>query len=184
MLKCGCIRGRRGMRPASPHRHWVWRQKCTAVEAYGERHAPQSVKEYLMTPWPVTLVLVLGMLGLGVSQARTADVRTDTVSGLWAVAIEQPRAGCRWEGHVRLAQKGKRIAGSGEAKPVARGRHCAALNGEIKGTRQGARVRFGFATGRLGTADFTGTVGGGGWTMDGRWRTRSAAGRWRAERAR
>ena len=136
------------------------------------------------SPSLFVMTLVLGMIGFGMSQPRAADAPPNSVAGLWAVAIEQPRTRCRWEGHVRLAQKGHRITGSGEAKPVGRNRRCSPLKGNIEGANDGSLVRFGFATGRLGVADFEGTLGDGGRTMSGGWRTRSAAGQWAAERAR
>ena len=137
---------------------------------------------------PLELMMPLGLamigLGFGLAQPRAAEAPGISVAGLWAVVIEQPRRRCRWEGSVRLEQRGDRIAGSGEAKPVGHNRRCPLLKGKIDGKVDGNSVRFGFATGRLGVADFEGTLGEGGRTMSGRWRGRSAAGQWRAERAR
>jgi len=133
----------------------------------------------------LVMTLVLGMVGLGLdlAQSRAADAQPNSVAGLWVVVIEQPRTRCRWEGSVRLDQEGSRIIGSGAAKPVGRNRRCPPLKGNIEGAHEGDRVRFGFAMGRLGAADFEGTLGDGGRTMNGRWQGRSAAGPWRAGRA-
>jgi hypothetical protein len=43
-------------------------------------------------------------------------------------------------------------------------------------------VRFGFATGRLGRAEFSGRVVKGGAEMQGDWSARAAAGQWAAAR--
>ncbi len=137
-----------------------------------------------MTPSPPILISAMFGFALGMSGSLAAEPPPKPVAGLWAVAIDQPRTGCRWHGHVRLAQRGRRITGSGKAQPAGRNRRCRPLKGAIDGNVDGNHVRFGFATGELGTADFQGMLDIGGLAMEGRWRARSASGRWWAERAR
>ena len=123
-------------------------------------------------------------LALGLSQPLVAEPPPKSVAGLWAIALEQPRTRCRWEGHVRLAQKGRRLSGSGKAKAVGRNRRCPPLKGNIDGEVDGNSVRFGFAMGRLGVAEFEGALGDGGRIVAGRWWGPTASGLWWAERAR
>jgi hypothetical protein len=128
-----------------------------------------------------SFAISLAVLG-SVLACPLSEARADPTDGAWAVAIEQAGGRCRWEGSVRLAQQGKRIEGSGEARPVA-GKRCPILRGAIEGTVNGRQVRFGFATGGLGTARFDGTLGADARTMTGRWRAGRAAGTWWADRA-
>ena len=137
-----------------------------------------------MTPSPLISILAMFGLALGMSGSYAAEPPPKAVAGLWAVAIEQPRTRCRWEGHVRLAQKGRRLSGSGKAKAVGRNRRCPPLKGNIDGRVDGDSVRFGFAMGRLGVAEFEGALGDRGRTLAGRWRGRAASGLWWASRAR
>lgn len=116
--------------------------------------------------------------------ARAADTRPAAIEGVWHVVIHQDRGRCTWRGTIALAETGERIAGEGGAKPPRHLRRCRALNGAVEGRVEGRRVRFGFATGPLGAADFEGTLGEGRRTMAGTWSARRAAGRWRAERVR
>jgi|GEM_PF-2797468 len=138
-----------------------------------------------MTPWRPMLGLAMLGLALGLSQPGAAEPPPKAVAGLWAIAIaiEQPRTRCRWEGHVRLVQIGRRLTGSGKAKAVGRAPRCPPLEGNIDGKVDGNGVRFGFAMGRLGVAEFEGVLGDGGRTLAGRWRGRAASGLWWAERA-
>ena len=137
-----------------------------------------------MTPWRSMSGLAMLGLALGLSQPGAAEPPPRAVAGLWAIAIEQPRTRCRWEGHVRLVQIGRRLTGSGKAKAVGRAPRCPPLKGDIDGKVDGDGVRFGFAMGRLGVAEFEGVLGDGGRTLAGRWRGRAASGLWWAERAR
>lgn len=127
------------------------------------------------------LFLVLALVG---AQPVMAQDQNATVEGTWAVAIEQPRTRCRWEGHVRLVQRGLKITGSGKAEPVGRSRRCPPLEGDIDGKVDGHSVRFGFATGRLGLVEFEGTLGDRARSLAGRWRGRAASGKWWASPAR
>ncbi len=127
------------------------------------------------------IILVLALVG---AQPVMAQDQNATVEGTWAVAIEQPRTRCRWEGHVRLVQRGLKITGSGRAEPVGRSRRCPPLEGDIDGKVDGDSVRFGFATGRLGLVEFEGTLGDRARSLVGRWRGRAASGKWWASRAR
>ncbi len=104
------------------------------------------------------------------------------VTGIWRVDIEHKRRRCRWQGQVRLDQKGTRLTGSGEAVAPPGQRLCPRLKGAIEGSVSGRQVKFGFATGRLGTGQFDGALAPGGRLLSGTWSAGSAAGTWRAER--
>jgi len=133
---------------------------------------------------PKTNFGIILVLALMLAQPVMAQDQNATVEGTWAVAIEQPRTRCRWEGHVRLAQRGLKITGSGKAEPVGRSRRCPPLEGNIDGKVDGHSVRFGFATGRLGLVEFEGTLGDRARSLAGRWRGRAASGKWWASPAR
>lgn len=107
------------------------------------------------------------------------------LDGSWEVHIVQPRTGCTWKGQIRLTEQAGHIAGRGLATPSAESHapaRCPRLEGEVLGKRRGDIVSFGFATGRLGQADFEGRLDGGEQHMHGTWRTRAAAGQWSAGR--
>ena len=75
--------------------------------------------------------------------------------------IVQPSTGCDWLGEVRLKEQGGVLGGQGSATPSKDSRdprRCPPLKGAVDGTVQGTTVRFGFATGRLGRAEFSGRV--------------------------
>jgi hypothetical protein len=103
------------------------------------------------------------------------------VTGNWQVDIEQKRR-CRWQGQIRLDQDGTMLTGSGEAAPPPAQRFCPRLKGEVEGSVNGAQVNFGFATGRLGTGEFDGTLAPGGEVLSGTWSAGRAVGTWRAVR--
>lgn len=103
------------------------------------------------------------------------------VTGNWQVDIEQKRR-CRWQGHVRLDQDGTTLTGSGEATPPPAQRLCPRLKGVVEGSVNGAQVKFGFATGRLGTGEFDGILAPDGHMLSGTWSAGRAVGTWRAER--
>lgn len=129
-------------------------------------------------------VFVFGLSALALASASTvpaAQHGATNVTGDWTVDIEHPRR-CRWQGRVRLDQNGTELTGNGEAAAPPAQRFCPFLKGEVKGSVDGPRVEFGFATGRLGTGEFAGTLSPGGRRLEGTWTARSAAGNWRAER--
>ena len=107
------------------------------------------------------------------------------LTGRWAVRIVQPATGCDWLGEVRLDERAGVLTGEGSAtatKASRDPRHCPPLKGEVNGSVRGEIVRFGFATGRLGKAEFEGRIAKQGREMQGSWSTRSAAGQWAAAR--
>jgi hypothetical protein len=107
------------------------------------------------------------------------------IDGTWGVRIVQPDTGCEWVGQIRLDEQAGRIAGRGRAAPTSAARQparCPMLEGEVQGERRGDVVRFGFATGRLGKADFAGRLDPDGKVMRGSWSARSASGQWAAGR--
>jgi hypothetical protein len=106
-----------------------------------------------------------------------------TLTGDWGVLIVQPAVGCEWTGVIRLREQAGRITGDGVAEPpigTGRGARCPRLEGQVQGDRRGETVRFGFATGQLGRADFEGRVAAEAKEMTGTWRTRAARGEWSA----
>ena len=103
------------------------------------------------------------------------------VTGNWQVDIEQKRR-CRWQGSIRLDQNGAELTGGGEAVATKGQRFCPNLKGEVEGSVNGAQVKFGFATGRLGTGEFGGTLAPDGRMLSGTWSAGRAVGIWRAER--
>jgi len=119
-----------------------------------------------------------------VATAHTADSSAQpTLTGDWGVLIVQPTTGCEWTGVIRLREQAGRISGDGVAEPpigLGRGTRCPRLEGQVQGDRRGETVRFGFATGQLGRADFEGRVAADAKEMTGTWRTRSARGDWSA----
>lgn len=107
------------------------------------------------------------------------------LTGRWAVRIVQPATGCDWVGEVRLDEKATVLTGEGSAsatKDSRDPRRCPPLKGEVNGSVRGEIVRFGFATGRLGKAEFEGRIVKQGREMQGTWATRSAAGQWAGAR--
>lgn len=114
--------------------------------------------------------------------AAAADAPTRAIEGTWRVVIDQSRGRCGWRGTISLTRTGRRIAGEGQASPSKRQRRCPTLKGAVEGRIEGRQVRFGFATGRLGTAEFEGTLGDKPGIMSGRWSARRASGRWQATR--
>lgn len=114
--------------------------------------------------------------------ALAADPAQLNVTGVWRLDIKQNRRRCQWQGKVRLDQNGTQLTGSGEAAASQAKRFCPRLKGDVEGTVNGAQVKFGFATGRLGTGEFDGAVTTGGRMLRGTWTARSAAGTWQAER--
>jgi hypothetical protein len=118
--------------------------------------------------------------------AGTAEVSAQrAVDGNWGVRIVQPATGCDWVGQIRLSERAGRISGRGQAAPSSEARQparCPRLEGQVEGERRGEVVRFGFATGRLGKADFEGRLDAGEREMHGTWRARSASGQWAAGR--
>ena len=130
----------------------------------------------------VFLLFFVWTCGDAVAQARASAT---SLTGLWAVRIVQPATGCDWLGEVRLNEQGGVLSGQGLARPTKESRdprRCPPLKGAVDGTVQGTTVRFGFATGRLGRAEFTGRVLRGGAQMQGDWSARAAAGQWAAGR--
>jgi len=133
------------------------------------------------------LVAGIGGLALSVaSLARAADAPAAApLTGRWAVRIVQPTAGCDWVGEVRLTERAGALDGEGSAAPTKDSRNprrCPQLKGRIAGSVRGGIVRFGFATGRLGKAEFEGRIVKQGKEMQGSWTARSAAGQWAAAR--
>ena len=125
----------------------------------------------------------LGIVATSISNpVKAADTDVIDVTGNWHVSIEQNRRGCRWQGQVRLDQDGAQLTGSGEAAAPPALRLCPRLKGEIEGSVNGARVKFGFATGRLGTGEFDGALAPEGQVLSGTWSAGRASGVWRAER--
>ncbi len=107
------------------------------------------------------------------------------LTGSWAVRIVQPATGCDWVGEVRLKERSGVLTGEGAASATKASRdprRCPPLKGEVNGAVHGEIVRFGFATGRLGKAEFEGRLVKQGREMHGSWTARSAAGQWAAAR--
>lgn len=107
------------------------------------------------------------------------------LTGRWAVRIVQPATGCDWVGEVRLNERSAVLTGEGAASATKASRdprRCPPLKGEVNGSVRGEIVRFGFATGRLGKAEFEGRLVKQGREMQGSWTARSAAGQWAAAR--
>lgn len=131
-------------------------------------------------------LLKLGLL-IGVFAAAdlpavwAAEPSQLNVTGIWRVDIEHKRRRCRWQGQIRLDQKGAQLTGAGEAAASTAQRFCPQLKGEVEGNVNGEQVKFGFATGRLGTGQFEGAVEPGGRMLNGTWSAGSASGTWRAE---
>lgn len=126
----------------------------------------------------------LALAALPTAQAAGSPP-TPPLTGLWAVRIVQPSTGCDWVGEVRLNEKAAVLTGEGSAaatKASRDPRRCPPLKGQVNGSVRGEIVRFGFATGRLGKAEFEGRVVKQGREMQGSWSTRSAAGQWAAAR--
>ena len=131
-------------------------------------------------------LLVYGLLAgvaatadLGAALAASSQLN---VTGVWRVDIKQNRRRCQWHGQVHLDQTGTQLTGSGEAAASQAKRFCPRLKGDVEGSVNGAQVKFGFATGRLGTGEFDGAVVDGGRLIRGTWSAGSAAGVWQAER--
>jgi hypothetical protein len=118
--------------------------------------------------------------------ARPVDAQEEPVfvQGSWSVVIDRARRGCVWRGRIRLVQRGTRVAGSGWAQAKARSTHCPQLQGKVEGTVSGPLVRFGFATGRIGTARFEGFVDAEKGTIKGDWSSGRQTGNWSAKRER
>jgi len=132
--------------------------------------------------------LILG-LGASLVVAGSRPVRAQEqpafVQGTWAVVIDRARRGCVWRGRIRLVQRrGARIVGSGWANSKGRSSQCPALQGKVEGTVSGPMVRFGFATGRLGTARFEGFVDVDRGIIKGDWAAGRRSGNWSAKRER
>jgi hypothetical protein len=130
------------------------------------------------------------MLGLLIGVLATADPPSAwaaepsqlNVTGVWRVDIEHKRRHCRWQGQIRLDQNGTQLTGTGEAAAPPAQRFCPRLKGDVEGSVNGQQVKFGFATGRLGTGQFDGAVEAGGRMLNGTWSAGAASGTWRAER--
>lgn len=130
-------------------------------------------------------VVVFGLVLVHTDAAAQVPSSGRPLTGLWAVRIVQTASGCDWLGEVRLKEQAGVLTGQGSATPSKDSRdprRCPPLKGAVDGTVQGATVRFGFATGRLGRADFAGRVVKGGAEMQGDWSARAAAGQWAAAR--
>lgn len=131
-----------------------------------------------------SFLLVAGLATIAVadlSPVRAAKHSAPDVTGNWQLDIEQKRR-CRWQGRVRLDQNGAQLTGGGEAVAAKGQRFCPNLKGEVEGSVNGAQVKFGFATGRLGTGEFDGTLAPSGEVLSGTWSAGRAVGTWRAER--
>jgi hypothetical protein len=137
-------------------------------------------------PAPRSVALTCLSFALACDLALAEGSRsTRPLTGTWAVRIVQPSTGCDWLGEVRLKEQAGVLGGQGSATPSKDSRdprRCPPLKGAVDGTVQGATVRFGFATGRLGRAEFSGRVVKGGAEMQGDWSARAAAGQWAAAR--
>lgn len=127
--------------------------------------------------------LLIGVTAIAEPSAvLAAEPVKPNVTGDWHVDIEQKRRLCRWQGQMRLDQNGTRLTGMGEAAAPPDRRFCPQLKGDVEGSVNGQRIKFGFATGRLGTGEFDGALAPGGRMLNGTWAAGSAAGTWRAER--
>lgn len=132
-------------------------------------------------------VLGLGVILSGLLAANDGAVGQDqpaSVAGAWALTIEGRDGRCVWRGRIGLRQHAGRISGAGWARPKNRGRRCPDLKGKVEGEVEGRVVRFGFATGRLGTAQFEGRLAAGRRVMRGHWDAGRASGVWSARRGR
>lgn len=133
------------------------------------------------------LKAILFIVGLGIfsiaypSAVLTAEHDKIDVTGDWHVDIERGRR-CRWQGQVRLDQNGDQLSGNGHAAAPPAQRFCPRLEGVVEGSVNGPVVKFGFATGRLGTGEFDGSLTPDGRMLNGTWSAGAAAGTWRAER--
>lgn len=135
---------------------------------------------------PVVLTALAALAGPAIVQAAGATTERDaSLTGRWGVRIVQPATGCDWVGEVRLDQRSAVLTGEGSASATNHSRdprRCPPLKGEVNGSVRGEIVRFGFATGRLGKAEFEGRLLKQGSEMQGSWTARSAAGQWAAAR--
>lgn len=131
------------------------------------------------------LVIVAGAWPAIAGSASPAGASGKSLNGRWSIRIVQPATGCDWVGEVRLDQSAAVLTGHGSAAATKDSRgasRCPPLKGEVHGSVRGEIVRFGFATGRLGKAEFEGRIAKKGMEMQGSWTTRSAAGQWAAAR--
>jgi hypothetical protein len=127
----------------------------------------------------------LAIVVLAAACQAGAAAAGEPLTGRWAVRIVQSSTGCDWTGEVRLNEKDGTLTGDGSAtasKDSRDPRRCPPLKGEVNGTVRGDVVRFGFATGRLGKAEFEGKLVAKSKQMHGLWSARSAAGQWAAAR--
>lgn len=132
--------------------------------------------------WPALAVLIVAAMGTGPVAAWAADPVQLDVTGVWRVDIEHQRQRCLWQGQVRLDQDGTQLTGEGEAAATQAQRFCPRLKGDVAGSVNGERIKFGFATGPLGTGEFDGLAAASGRLLSGTWAAGRAAGTWRAER--
>ena len=129
-----------------------------------------------------TFAVLIGIAAVTDPHAElAAEISTRDVTGLWRIDIKQDRRRCQWQGQVRLNQNGSLLTGEGEAAATRGKRFCPRLKGNVEGSVNGAQVKFGFATGRLGTGEFDGNVVASGRMLRGTWSAGSAAGTWQAE---
>lgn len=131
---------------------------------------------------PPLLGLLAGLTVLTGPSAISAEPPRFDVTGVWHIDIENKRRRCHWQGQVRLDLNGTLLTGSGEAAAPPAQRYCPLLKGRVEGSVGGQVIKFGFATGRLGTGDFDGLLAPGGRMLTGTWSAGSAAGTWKAER--
>jgi hypothetical protein len=131
------------------------------------------------------LILVFGhALLLPGTRPAGAQEEPAFVEGSWSVVIDRARRGCVWRGRIRFVQRGTRVVGSGWAHSKGRSTRCPELRGKVEGTVSGPLVRFGFATGRIGTARFEGFVNAEKGTIKGDWASGRRSGNWSAKRER
>jgi len=155
-------------------------ERAPHVRALPGSRTPAILARALLLP---AALLVHGALP-GPARAGDEPPRSE-LDGDWGVRIVEPATGCEWLGQIRLEETAAKISGRGTAAPgpAARaGARCPRLAGRVEGERRGDVVRFGFATGPLGNADFEGRLAPQGGEMRGSWRTRAAAGQWAAGR--
>lgn len=127
-------------------------------------------------------VAAFGISALVAAPLGAAEPPWFDVTGVWRVDIKAERRRCQWQGQVRLDLNGTALTGAGEAAAPPTQRFCPRLKGEVAGSVGGQIIKFGFATGRLGTGEFDGLLAPGGRKMAGTWSAGSAAGTWTAER--